>query len=95
MCFASSSSSRTFTEDSLKWAGHVVRMDEDHTTKTVFNVQPIGTRRKGRSNLRWINDLEKELLVLRTKNWRTVAGRRLARKRLLEKAKAHPGLSSQ
>ncbi|GFV59446.1 uncharacterized protein TNCV_3172861 [Trichonephila clavipes] len=36
----------------IKWAGHVVRMDEDRTTKKVFNAQPIGTRRKGRSNLR-------------------------------------------
>ncbi|GFU01939.1 hypothetical protein TNCV_1524281 [Trichonephila clavipes] len=53
----------------------------------VFNVQTIGTRRKGRPNLRWIDGLEKDLLVLRIKNWRTLAGRRL-----LEKSKAHPGL---
>ncbi|GFT51396.1 hypothetical protein TNCV_4955081 [Trichonephila clavipes] len=44
-------------------------------------------------NLRWIDGPEKDLLVLRTTNWRTLAGRRLAWKRLLEKAKAHPGLS--
>ncbi|GFX20616.1 uncharacterized protein TNCV_4269481 [Trichonephila clavipes] len=30
----------------IKWAGHVVRMNEDRTTKKVFNAQPIGTRRK-------------------------------------------------
>ncbi|PRD36624.1 UNVERIFIED_CONTAM: hypothetical protein NCL1_08103 [Trichonephila clavipes] len=29
----------------IKWAGHVVRMDEDCTTKKVFNAQSIGTRR--------------------------------------------------
>ncbi|GFX77246.1 uncharacterized protein TNCV_5063791 [Trichonephila clavipes] len=62
--------------------------------KKVFNAQPIGTRRKGRTNLRWIDGLEKDLLVLRTKNWRTPVGRMLAWKRLLEKAKAHPGLSN-
>ncbi|GFU58238.1 hypothetical protein TNCV_2886261 [Trichonephila clavipes] len=33
---------------------------------------------KGRPNLRWTDDLEKDFLVLRTKNWRTLAGRRLA-----------------
>ncbi|GFX65453.1 hypothetical protein TNCV_400041 [Trichonephila clavipes] len=44
--------------------------------------------------LRRIDDLEKDLLVLRTKNWRTLAGRRMTWKGLLEKAKAHPGLSS-
>ncbi|GFV34957.1 uncharacterized protein TNCV_2097851 [Trichonephila clavipes] len=67
-------------------------MNEDRTIKKVFNAQPIGTRRKGRPNLRWIDGLTKDLLVLRTRNWRTLAGRRLAWKRLLEKAKAHPGL---
>ncbi|GFW91625.1 uncharacterized protein TNCV_4500441 [Trichonephila clavipes] len=35
-----------------KREGHVVRMDEDRTTKKVFNAQPIGTRRKVRPNLR-------------------------------------------
>ncbi|GFX60807.1 hypothetical protein TNCV_4977831 [Trichonephila clavipes] len=60
-------------------------MDEDLTTKKVFNAQPIDTQRKGRQNLRWIDDLEKDLLVLGTKKWRTLAGRRLlAWKRLLE-----------
>ncbi|GFU09033.1 uncharacterized protein TNCV_1318991 [Trichonephila clavipes] len=73
----------------IKWAGHVIRMDENRITKKVFNAQPIGTRRKGRPNLRWIDGIEKDLLVLRTMNWRTLAGRRL-----LEKSKAHPGLSS-
>ncbi|GFX25429.1 uncharacterized protein TNCV_1424131 [Trichonephila clavipes] len=62
----------------IKRASHVVRMEEDHTTKRVFNAQQIGTLRKGRTNLRWINGLEKDPLVLRTKNWRTLAGRRLA-----------------
>ncbi|GFS76075.1 uncharacterized protein TNCV_4666761 [Trichonephila clavipes] len=68
-------------------------MNEDRATKKVFNVQPIDTRRKGRPNLRWIDGLEKDLLVLRTRYWRTLSGRRRAWKRLFEKAKAHPELS--
>ncbi|GFU48092.1 uncharacterized protein TNCV_3572581 [Trichonephila clavipes] len=36
----------------IKWAGHVIRMNEDHTTKRAFNAPPIDTRRKGRPNLR-------------------------------------------
>ncbi|GFX72186.1 uncharacterized protein TNCV_1954621 [Trichonephila clavipes] len=52
----------------IKWAGHVIRMKEDRATKKVFNAQPDGTRRKGRPNLRWIDSLEKNLLVLRTRN---------------------------
>ncbi|GFV90960.1 hypothetical protein TNCV_1248491 [Trichonephila clavipes] len=42
-------------------------MDEDCTTKKVFNAQPIGTHRKSRPNLRWTDSLENSLLVLRTK----------------------------
>ncbi|GFU67068.1 hypothetical protein TNCV_4969171 [Trichonephila clavipes] len=78
----------------MYWAGHVVRMDENRTTKEVIKTQPIGPRRKSRQNLRLIDVLEKDLLALTTKNWRTQARRRLACERLLEKAKAHPGLSS-
>ncbi|GFS78784.1 hypothetical protein TNCV_3149241 [Trichonephila clavipes] len=69
-------------------------MGEDRTTEKVFNAQPISSRRKDRPNLRWIDGLEKDLLVLRTKNWKTLAWRKLYWKRLLEKAKAHPALSS-
>ncbi|GFY21574.1 transposable element Tcb1 transposase [Trichonephila clavipes] len=36
----------------IKWAGNVIRINDDRTTKKVFNAQPIGTRRKGRSNLK-------------------------------------------
>ncbi|GFW43721.1 uncharacterized protein TNCV_4770701 [Trichonephila clavipes] len=56
-------------------------MNEDRTTKRVLIAQPIGARRKNRPNLRWIDGLEKDLLVLRTSNWRTLAERRLAWKR--------------
>ncbi|GFV46487.1 uncharacterized protein TNCV_3233741 [Trichonephila clavipes] len=62
-------------------------MNEGHTPKKVFNAQPIGTRRRGRPNLRWTDGIEKDILVLRTRIWRTQAGRRLAWKRLLEKAR--------
>ncbi|GFW59187.1 uncharacterized protein TNCV_2781181 [Trichonephila clavipes] len=62
----------------MKWAGLVDRMDEDRTTTKVFNAQPIRTRKKGRPKLRWIDGLEKDILILKTKNWRTLAGRRLA-----------------
>ncbi|GFV37512.1 hypothetical protein TNCV_127231 [Trichonephila clavipes] len=48
-------------------------MNEDRTTKKVFNVRLIGTWRKFIPNLRWIDGLEKVLLGLRTKNWRTLA----------------------
>ncbi|GFW83173.1 hypothetical protein TNCV_3237201 [Trichonephila clavipes] len=66
-------------------------MNEDRTTKKAFNAQLISTRRKGASNLRWIDDLDKYILVLRTSNSKALAGVRLAWKRLLKKTKAHLG----
>ncbi|GFV04513.1 hypothetical protein TNCV_3322101 [Trichonephila clavipes] len=42
-------------------------MNKDRTTLKVFNAQPIGPRRKGRPNLRCIDGLEKDRLVLRTR----------------------------
>ncbi|GFV02678.1 uncharacterized protein TNCV_2743511 [Trichonephila clavipes] len=72
----------------IKWAGHVIRMNENHTTKKIFNAQPLGTRRRGRPNLRWIDGLEKDLLLSRTTYWRKLAGRWL-----LEKTKFHHELS--
>ncbi|GFX40036.1 hypothetical protein TNCV_2273191 [Trichonephila clavipes] len=59
--------------------------------KKVFNAQPIGKRRKSRPNLRWIDGLEKYLVVLRTKNWRTQAGRMLACKRLIKGSRSTLG----
>ncbi|GFV17124.1 hypothetical protein TNCV_3632871 [Trichonephila clavipes] len=43
----------------LKSSGFKSRMDR--TTKRDINAQPIGTRRKGRPNLRWIDGLEMDL----------------------------------
>ncbi|GFV66961.1 uncharacterized protein TNCV_1264471 [Trichonephila clavipes] len=74
----------------IKWAGHVIRMNEDRTTKKVFNAQPISSQIRDNPNLRWIDEPEKDILVLRTRNRRKLTGRRLAWKSLLEKAKAHP-----
>ncbi|GFW77693.1 uncharacterized protein TNCV_133841 [Trichonephila clavipes] len=73
----------------IKWTGHVVRMNEDYTTKKIFNTEPIDTGEKGRTNLRRIDGQEKDYLILRTKIWKTLAGRRLAWKKFLEKAKPH------
>ncbi|GFV80687.1 hypothetical protein TNCV_4618491 [Trichonephila clavipes] len=47
-------------------------MNEDRTSKKIFNAQPTGTRRRGRPNLKLIDGLEKDILVLRTWNWITL-----------------------
>jgi hypothetical protein len=37
----------------LKWAGHVMRMDNNRITKRMFNTSPEGKMGTGRPKLRW------------------------------------------
>jgi hypothetical protein len=37
----------------LKWAAHVMRMDNNRITKRMFNTRPEGKRGTGRLKLRW------------------------------------------
>jgi hypothetical protein len=43
----------------MKWAGHVLRMNDEEPTKKLMLGKPDGTRRRGRPKLRWIDGLEK------------------------------------
>ncbi|GFV02878.1 hypothetical protein TNCV_3610071 [Trichonephila clavipes] len=60
-------------------------MNEGRTIKKVFNAQPHSTRSKVRPNLRWIDGLEKELLVLRTKDRKTLEEEGWTRKGFLRR----------
>jgi hypothetical protein len=45
----------------LERAGHLVKMSDDRTAKTVFLVKPDGRRKAGRPKLRWLNYIENNL----------------------------------
>ena len=45
--------SKKISEKRLKWYGHVRRMKEEHIVRRMLDVDIPGTRRRGRSNLRW------------------------------------------
>jgi hypothetical protein len=55
----------------LEWLGHVVRMDKTRSVKKIFEGKLEGRRGRGRSRLRWINDVEDDLRKLGVKHWRT------------------------
>ena len=42
----------------MKWAVHVLRMDENRNPKKIFNYKPDGKRAVGRPKRRWIDCLE-------------------------------------
>ena len=51
----------------LEWIGHVqvVIMDQGRTLKKVFGSELEGSGRRGRSRLRWLEDVEKDLCEIR------------------------------
>jgi hypothetical protein len=61
----------------------------------VFDTRPEGTRKIGRPKLRWEDGVIQDIRVLGVKNWRNVAMDREDWRKLLKRARAHTGLSSQ
>ncbi|GFV93164.1 hypothetical protein TNCV_573031 [Trichonephila clavipes] len=85
----------TFVElQRLKWVDHLTRMKEYRCCKEIFLAKPLRNRPRGRVLLRWIDCVEKDLSILKVKNWKTVDKSRDAWEKLLKKARTHPGLSS-
>jgi hypothetical protein len=79
----------------LAWAGHLVHMNNDRTIKKIFNAKPDGVRSAGRLKLRWEVGVDRDIRILGVKNWKKVALNRDEWAKLLKKARAHQGLSSQ
>ena len=77
------------------WAGHLVRMNSVRTIKKILNTKPDGTRSVGRPKLRWKDGVDQDMRILGVKNWKKVALNRDEWAKLLKKARAHQGLSSQ
>jgi hypothetical protein len=79
----------------LTWAGHLTRMSNERTLKQIFNTKPDGTRSIGRPKLKWEVGVVQDTRILRVKNWKRAALNRDEWAKLLKKARAHQGLSSQ
>jgi hypothetical protein len=71
----------------LRWAGHIVRMQDNLPCKKVTLDKPEGRRRSGRPDLRWMNGMMKDVEKLGVRNWRTMARDRDGWRCLLESAK--------
>jgi hypothetical protein len=52
---------------------------------------PIGKRSHGRPKTRWKNEVEAELRAMKIMNCKTSVEDQLARKKIVEQAKTHPG----
>jgi len=72
-----------------------MRMNDNRTLKKIFNTKLDGVRRVGRPKIRWEDGVERDMRIPEVKNWKKVALDRDEWAKLLKKARAHQGLSSQ
>jgi hypothetical protein len=70
-------------------------MNNDRTLKKIFNTKPGGARSVGRPKLGWEDGVDQNMRIPGVKNWKKVALNRDEWTKLLNKARAHQGLSSQ
>ena len=76
----------------LKWAGHVIGMEEQSTTRRVLLAVVVGRRQSGGSKLRWEDDVTKDARKLVERKLRNAARNRDSWQKLLKKALAQKGL---
>ncbi|GFV60595.1 endonuclease-reverse transcriptase [Trichonephila clavipes] len=57
----------------LRWLGHIWRSHENNQTRAYTFKNPMGSRTRGRSPTRWIDDVKNDLKTLNIKNWQRVA----------------------
>ena len=79
----------------LKWAGHVIRMEEQSPTRRVLVAVVEGRRQRGRPKLRWEDSVTEDARRLGEINWRNAARNRDSWQKLLKKALAQKGLLCQ
>jgi hypothetical protein len=60
----------------LEWLGHVTRRDQSRVVLKIFESKPKGRRKLGRPRLRWPDDVENDLRVMKVKRWRKKAQNR-------------------
>jgi hypothetical protein len=77
----------------LRWAGHIIRMEEERIPKRVLNGNFHTTRPVGRPRTRWADVVQRDALqLLGIRRWRSKAANRDEWRRLMGEAKAWKGL---
>jgi hypothetical protein len=71
----------------LRWAGHIVRMQDNLPCKKITLGKPEGRRRVGRPNLRWMDGVMRDAERLGVRNWKRKVKGRDGWRRLLESTK--------
>jgi hypothetical protein len=76
----------------LRWAGHVIRQDDEDLSRRVLLNEPGGKRPRGRPRLLWEDGVKEDAAKLGCRNGTVVALNREGWRKRLKEAEAHPGL---
>jgi hypothetical protein len=76
----------------LRWAGHVIRMEEDSPVSRSLVSNAGGTRGRGRPKIRWEDGVDNDSKAIRIRNWKSVALNREICDKQLREALALGGL---
>jgi len=76
----------------LRWAGNVIRQDDDDLARRVLLSEPGGKRPRGRPRLCWEDGVKEDVTKLGCRNWTAVTLNRKGWRKLLKEAEAHPRL---
>jgi hypothetical protein len=79
----------------LRWAGHVIRLEEQSTARRVLTAVGEGRRQSGRPKLRWEDGVMDDARKLGERNWRNAARNKDSWQKLLRKALAQKGMLYQ
>jgi hypothetical protein len=76
----------------LRWAGHVIRLEEQNPARRVLVAVVEGRRQRGRPKLRWEDGVKEDARKLGERNWRNAARNRNRWQKIQKKALAQNGL---
>jgi len=79
----------------LRWAVHVMRMENTRTTRKITEWTPYKSRPAGRPRLRWMDRVEEDLKRMKIVGWRAKVEDRQEWNRIVEQTETHPGVYSQ
>ena len=71
----------------IRWAGHLMRMDNSEVVKRVLTDSPGGSRSRGRPKTRWLDGVEEDLRKIGCRNWKRIAQDRKAWRKVIEEVK--------
>jgi hypothetical protein len=76
----------------ISWVSHVESMEDSRMPKREMREKIYTRRKRGRTNVRWLDDVQVDLREMEIEGWRRKAQGRDQWRRIAQEATAHVGL---